>query len=249
MKYIASVSWGKDSLAMLYWLIEKGWPLDEVVSYDTGMEFKAIYNIRDQVVPFLKKEGIKFTELKPQYDFRWKMFEKTVHEKGGGTHLGYSWCGGPCRWGTADKLRAIRIYCGDAVQYVGIAADEPKRFKKARNEHKVLPLVTWGKAEADCLKHCYDLGYDWTEDGGAGPVRLYDILDRVSCWCCMSKNLRELKNMYLYLPDYWAELKVLQSRTSRPMKGVGKSEFELEERFKAESAQLTMEGFNFVNAS
>lgn len=31
--HIASVSWGKDSLAMLLLLIEKGWPLDEVVFY------------------------------------------------------------------------------------------------------------------------------------------------------------------------------------------------------------------------
>lgn len=37
---IASVSWGKDSLAMLILLIERGWPLDEVVFYDTGMEFE-----------------------------------------------------------------------------------------------------------------------------------------------------------------------------------------------------------------
>lgn len=40
---IASVSWGKDSLAMLHGLIERDMPLDEVVFYDTGMEFDAIY--------------------------------------------------------------------------------------------------------------------------------------------------------------------------------------------------------------
>lgn len=40
---IASVSRGKDSLAMLHGLIERGMPLDEVVFYDTGMEFDAIY--------------------------------------------------------------------------------------------------------------------------------------------------------------------------------------------------------------
>ena len=45
MKYYASVSFGKDSLAMLFMLIEKGYQLDEVVFYDTGMEFQAIYNL------------------------------------------------------------------------------------------------------------------------------------------------------------------------------------------------------------
>ena len=51
MKYIASVSFGKDSLAMLLKLIELNYPLDEVVLYDTGMEFKCIYNIRDKILP------------------------------------------------------------------------------------------------------------------------------------------------------------------------------------------------------
>ena len=43
--HIASVSFGKDSLAMLLMLIEKQYPLDEVMFYDTGMEFNAIYNL------------------------------------------------------------------------------------------------------------------------------------------------------------------------------------------------------------
>ena len=49
MKYIASVSFGKDSLAMLLRILEEKKPLDEVIFYDTGMEFQAIYNIRDKV--------------------------------------------------------------------------------------------------------------------------------------------------------------------------------------------------------
>lgn len=39
MKHIASISFGKDSLAMLLMLIEKEYPLDEAVFFDTGMEF------------------------------------------------------------------------------------------------------------------------------------------------------------------------------------------------------------------
>ena len=43
MKHIASVSFGKDSLAMLLMLIERNEPLDEVVFYDTGMELDENY--------------------------------------------------------------------------------------------------------------------------------------------------------------------------------------------------------------
>ena len=89
---IASVSWGKDSLAMLHGLIERGMPLDEVVFYDAGMEFDAIY-----------------AELRPKDPFWWSMFCRPVKSrKTGEVHKhGYGWCGGPCRWGTTEKLRAI----------------------------------------------------------------------------------------------------------------------------------------------
>ena len=78
MKYIASCSFGKDSLAMILVLIEKSYPLDEVVFYDTGKEFQAIYDTMDIVLPLLKSLGIKYTELKPEMSFDYKMFEKPV---------------------------------------------------------------------------------------------------------------------------------------------------------------------------
>lgn len=132
MRFIASVSFGKDSLAMLLMLIEKKYPLNEVVFYDTGMEFEAIYNIRDKIKPLLESKGIKYTELKPRCEFCYKMFNKPVKAKNGTIHYGYSWCGGRCRWGTTEKLSALEKYCKGAVEYVGIAIDEPKRLEKEK---------------------------------------------------------------------------------------------------------------------
>ena len=53
LRHIASVSFGKDSLAMLLLLLEKEMPLDEVIFYNSGVEFQAIYDIRDRVRPIL----------------------------------------------------------------------------------------------------------------------------------------------------------------------------------------------------
>lgn len=75
-RYVASVSWGKDSLAMLWLLLGKNYPLHEVVFYDTGMEFQAIYDTRDKMVPLLEHFGITYTELKPKRPFLYDMFEK-----------------------------------------------------------------------------------------------------------------------------------------------------------------------------
>lgn len=216
MKYIASVSFGKDSLAMLIRLLDLGYPLDEVVFYDTGMEFQAIYNIRNKVLPILEAHGIKYTELKPDYNFMYKAFEKPVKGQDGSTHYGYSWCGGRCRWGTTDKLKSLDKYAENigAKVYIAIAADEPQRIEKQRKDYKLFPLVEWNMTEAECLTLCHERGFYWLENG----VELYDILDRVSCWCCSNKNRKELKNIYKYLPEYWQRLKDFQSRTERPMK-------------------------------
>lgn len=228
---------------MLLRLVEDGWPLDTVVFYDTGMEFTAIYQIRDKIKPWLKTHGINFVELHPKSPFLHSMLERKVESRQKGVHYGYGWCGGLCRWGTTEKLNAIKKFkqsLNDTViDYVGIAADEPKRFEKAKSEGKMLPLVEWGMSEADCLEYCHKNGWYWYEDTPAGAVELYTVLDRVSCWCCCNKNLAELKNIYQYLPFYWEQLRDLQGKITRPFKGYYKGQsrgiFELEARFSKEA--------------
>lgn len=57
----------------------------------------------------------------------------------------------------------------------------------------------WEMTEKDCLEYCYNRGFYWEENG----IKLYDKLDRVSCWCCANKNKKELENMRIYLPEYY----------------------------------------------
>ena len=179
MRRVASVSFGKDSLAMLLLLLEKETPLDEVIFYNSGMEFQAIYDIRDRVKPILEQRGIQFTEVKPDIPFLYAMLEKPVISRKGQLHYGYGWCGGPCRWGTKLKTKALDgVALNPEVHYVGIALDEPERLERLRPP-KCSPLAAAGMTEADCLAYCYQRGFFWEENGG----RLYDILDRVSCWC------------------------------------------------------------------
>lgn len=230
MKYYASVSFGKDSLAMLFMLIEKQYPLDEVVFFDTGMEFQAIYKTRDAVVPYIQEIGIKFTELKPEKSFLWNMFERPVRKRGTDIihKYGYSWCGGTCRWWTTEKLRALKKHTADGFDYVGIAADETHRFEKESRPNRILILKEWGVTEPEALRYCYNLGFRWEED----EVLLYEIFDRVSCWCCGNNNLKELRNMYMFLPDYWSKLKDLQDRTDRPYRQKSnETVYDLEKRF------------------
>lgn len=222
MKYIASISFGKDSLAMLLILLEKGYKVDEVIFYNTGMEFQAIYNIRDELKGKLEEKQIKYTELKPKQTFLYKMLEKPVNKKDGTIQTGYGLCGGKCRWGTVDKSRTIEQYLkvnykDDYKEYIGIAYNEKERIDKNRDKHKVMPLVAWKMTETDTLKYCYQKGFEWREN----QIRLYDILDRVSCWCCANKNKKELENMRKYLTTYYLQyIDILKQIKKNNKKGI-----------------------------
>ena len=105
--YIADVSWGRDSLAMLLYILDhpETYPLSEVVFYNTGMEFEAIYKIRDKMLPILRERGIKYTELHPENPFIYDMLERPVESKQKGKHNGYGWCGGVCRWAQQKRYK------------------------------------------------------------------------------------------------------------------------------------------------
>ena len=222
MNFIASVSFGKDSLAMLLLLMENKYNIDEVIFYDTGMEFQAIYDTRDKVRKLLEKLGIKYTELKPEIPFIDKMLNIEVHKRDGSIQFGYGLCGGRCRWGTTEKNKTIEKYLKeqygqDYKEFLGIACDETVRIEKERNGHKLLPLLDWKMTEQDCLEYCYNSGFYWEENG----VRLYDALDRVSCWCCGNKNKKELENMRVYLPQYYLKyIDILKKIKKNNKKGI-----------------------------
>lgn len=228
--YILSFSGGKDSLALFLELLYRNYPLNEVVCFDTGMEFEAIYRVWSRVKKICKLKGIKFTVLHPKETFLYQMLEKHIkYRNKPGYHCGYGWCGGALRFMTGQKTRAMKSYRPYATWYIGIAYDEQKRIK-GNNDKEVYPLVDWGITEKDALRICRAAGFNWEEYPG---IDLYNYLDRVSCWCCANKNLKELRAMYEHLPTYWKRLKNLQRKIKRPFKNYG-TIFQLEERFDAE---------------
>lgn len=246
MKFIASVSFGKDSLAMLLKLLEEQYPLDEVVYFDIGVEFDSIRNNAEKMKSILADKGIEFTILEPREPFIYCMTEKPVNKRNGELQCGYKWCGGCARWGTSLKLEAIQKNnkkYGDEtiVEYVGVAADERQRINRGRNGNriKIYPLVEWEMSEKDCLEYCYYKGWHWNENG----YELYDLLDRVSCKYCKNKNLKELRNIYHFMPNVWQELKDLQDKVQMPFKG-DKTIHDLETRFITEDNQMNI--FDYI---
>lgn len=227
MKHIVSFSGGKDSTAMLLRMLEENMPIDEIIFVNTGKDFPDMITHIEKVKQYLKENYNKeITTLKSEKSFDYLMFE---HEKTRGKNKGkkgYGWATMRCRWCTTIlKNQVIDSYLKkyekeEYVEYIGIAYDEPKRIKDKR-----YPLVDWKMTEKDCLQYCYDRGFNWNG--------LYEHFDRLSCWCCPLKNLKELKILYTYYPDLWQELKEMDLKAYNQFRKDYSVE-QLEKKFKIE---------------
>lgn len=213
--HAVSLSGGKDSTAMLLLMIEKGMPIDIVLSADTGMEFPEMYEHLGKVDDFLyKNRGIHITTLRHPHGFEWLMFEEpkvkpSAIERRMRDNVplqGNGWPGIRVRWCTGQLkthliTKKVNELKGEynALHYVGIAFDERHRCKE-----EVYPLVEWGITEAQALEICYERGFDF---GG-----LYEIYRRASCWCCPFQRIDELRKLRKYHPDLWKKLQELDQR-------------------------------------
>ena len=225
--HVVSFSGGKDSTAMLLRMLELKMPVDEILFCDTGVEFPQMYDHLNKVEKYTDR---RITILKAEHNFKYFLLDYerkystnklAVHDRGlsfPGVH--FRWC--TRRLKTDVIGRHIKKLAKEfnVCQYVGIAADEQHRIKDLN-----YPLIDWGWTEADALAYCKEKGFDW---GG-----LYDMFDRVSCWCCPFQSLKAVRALYDNFPNLWAELKDWQTRTYLKFKPKFSVE-ELEIRFALE---------------
>lgn len=211
MKYIAQCSGGKDSVATVLLCLEKGYPLDEVIFCDTGMEFPAIYKTLDDVKALCEKHGVKYTVLHGDHSF-WYYFSEHELVKGPnkGCH-GYGFPSMRIRWCTkilkiAPFKKYVREMYGkeEIMLYLGIAKDEPKRIKE--DPYIRYPLVENGMTEADAMQYCKDHGFNFYGH--------YDIFHRSACWCCPLQKVDECRQLYKHFPDLWKLL--LEKEKEKP---------------------------------
>lgn len=196
---------------------------------------------------FLYQErGLHITQLQHPQGFEWLMFERPVNRAPGCSPVGYGWplAAPGRRWCTGYlKQHLIRKEINrlkkekNALNYIGIAADEAHRCKA--DSHNRYPLVDWGITEAMALQICYDRGYDF---GG-----LYGIYHRASCWCCPLQRIGELKKLRRCHPELWTRLLDMDNRAREQFGPNRLGQFKqrwsveaLEQRFALEEDQLSL---------
>lgn len=185
MQYVACISYGKDSLAMLEAIKLLGLPLDRIITVDVWAtptipaDLPPMVAFKEKADRIIKERyGIEVEHFKA--DKSYEEYFYTVWEAGkrkgkiyGFPYTKGAWCNGRLKVNVIKKAVPK-----DAMQYVGIAIDEPERIKTSNI--KKYPLVEIGWTEADCRKWCEDNDllspvYQSTSRGGLLVLSQYAI--------------------------------------------------------------------------
>ncbi len=240
MQYIASVSYGKDSLAMLEIIKQHNMPLDRIVH----VEIMATNTIPADLPPMMEfkhkadkiiknRYGIDVEHIHSNITYEEKFYTKITNKarkkENVGRIYGFPMLLGP--WCNSElKVKELKkIAKKDVIQYIGIASDEPNRFHNL-TERKISPLVLHGITELECMEICKNLDL-------VSPI--YTFSTRGGCWFCHNQNLNQLKFLRKQYPELWNLL--LKWDSDSPVKfRPNYSVHELDERFAQEDMQCNL---------
>lgn len=212
MRYIASCSFGKDSLATILLARKHGEPLDEAiyceVMFDKGISGE-VPEHRDFIytkgIPALERMGVKVTVLRGDKTYVDLFTGQVTRGPKKGLLRSFPVCG-KCYVQRDCKLRPIERYQKtlppDTVHYIGIAQDEQTRLLRLQEGKKVSLLEKYHFTEQDAKELCQAAGL-------LSPV--YEFADRGGCWYCPNARQRELRHLYDHHPDLWNRMLELQA--------------------------------------
>ncbi|MCR1920200.1 phosphoadenosine phosphosulfate reductase [Flavonifractor plautii] len=211
MRYLASCSFGKDSLAAILLAKKHGEPLDEAV-YCEVMFDKTISGevpehrnfIYTKGIPALERMGIKVTVLRGKKTYVDLFTGRITRGPKKGMLRSFPVCG-KCYVQRDCKLRPILRYQKtlppDTVQYIGIAKDEQERLLRLEGRQVSL-LEKYNCTEQDAKELCRQAGL-------LSPI--YEFAGRGGCWFCPNAKRKELRHLYDHHPDLWARMLELQA--------------------------------------
>lgn len=210
--YIASCSFGKDSIATILLALENNEPLDRVVfsevmfDHEKGISGEIPEHIEwvySTAIPKLEEMGVKVDVVRAKKDYKYFF----VNAVGGGKYKGKLYgfpIGGMCVINRECKIKPIHDYYKsyggyDIVQYVGIAKDEPKRLARLKG-NKVSLLDKYDYTEAMAYEMCKKADL-------LSPI--YENGTRGGCWFCMNSKLPQFIRMRRNYPEVWEQLREL----------------------------------------
>lgn len=241
-KYIASCSFGKDSMATILLALKHGEPLDGAVYCELMFDQKTSGEIPEHkefidqtALPFMEKIGIPVTMIRPEKTLKDFFYHKRGEKsKYCGKMVGFPMVG-RCELNGQAKVKAIKAYWKkqppNSVQYIGIAADEPKRLARMKS-NSISLLEKYKVTEAAAFEICKRAGM-------LSPI--YDFTTRNGCFFCPNAQENELRHLRKFHPELWRQL-LQMSKTENLIKNnfkVDKSLQDFEDQFAFEDMQIS----------
>lgn len=240
MEYIGNISYGKDSLAMLEVIKQNNMPLDRLIHAEImatptiPADLPEMMEFKEKADKIIKKRyGLKVEHIHAKNSYEEYFYKKrgkrakpeNVGKMYGFPIMGGNWCNAILKMSVLNKFNKKNI-----IQYVGIAIDEPKRFK-ILNERKISPLKKFNITEQQC--------YDWCEEHDLlSPI--YKIATRGGCWFCHNQSMGQLKNLRKQFPEYWKLMLKWDSDSPVSFRTDGTTLHDLDERFRYKDMQINL---------
>lgn len=218
MKYVLSLSFGKDSMAMLIEIIKRRLPLDYVIFCDIKFNNKISgeHPLMAQWIPEAEKIikdkfGIDIVHLTAKRNFEEQFY--TIKEKGNhkGDRYGFpytigAWCNDRLKLQPINNFikKIIKEY-GAVTEYIGIAKDEPKRLERYNkiqtNKHKYITLADLNIDELQAMEIC-------KQNNLLSPK--YSNSFRGGCWFCPKQSMSDLYGLWRNYNEYFNMLENME---------------------------------------
>lgn len=246
IKYVASCSFGKDSIATILLAREHNEPLDEIVYCEVMFDKEISAELpehRDFIynkgIPTFESWGYRVVVLHSSKTYMDIFYRKRKR----GNYVGEIYGFPPTMkcWANGElKIHPIKRYwklqSEDVIQYVGIAIDEPLRLDRVvQSKNQVSLLQKYGYTEEMAKDKCKEYGL-------LSPI--YSFSNRGGCWFCPNQTLGQLKELRSTHPELWGILLEIQNESPHPFK-IDYSMNKLEERFMWEDRQMDI--FDYLN--
>lgn len=218
--YIASCSFGKDSIATLLIALEHNEPINEVVfsevmfSETISGEIPEHINFIDKIaIPYFEAKGLKITKLRAKKNY----IDCFMHLNKNRNKLQGFPLAKKCKIKSELKIAPIKSYISklkkiyNVIEYIGITADEPLRFSTL-NVNKISLLKKYEITQKESRNICEIKGL-------LSPV--YKYTTRQGCWFCPNARVRDLARIKKTYKNYWealADLSKVENTISRYFK-------------------------------
>jgi len=255
MKYIATVSGGKDSVTMCDLLLKNGYPVDYIIFNDTLDEFEEMYEYIDNVDKFFhRKYNKKITRLKPIKTYDEYIFNIRSRGINKGKIMGLP---NPamhfCEWRRDSKIIPMQKWIKekniqDYIVYIGFTTDEKYRANgdlNLINDGKaIFPLIEYFNfSELDCKMYLIEQEME-------NP--LYRHFNRTGCRKCQYNSKKNWYEIWKYYPEIWQEIKDYEKRVKEyHIEAVSyhffadyKTTYDLEKEFKIKDKQGSLFDFS-----